>query len=154
MEKKPDVVFVFGDQWRAQTFGYTGNTVVKTPHIDRLAEQSLNFTHAVSGCPVCSPARASLLTGQNPLTHGVFVNDVQLSNQAISIAEAFEQGGYDTAYIGKWHIDGRGRRNHIPPERRQGFDYWKVLECHTTITNQPTMLETQIKNYIGMDMML
>ncbi len=129
MEKKPNVVFVFGDQWRAQTFGYTGNTVVRTPHIDRLAEQSLNLTRAVSGCPVCSPARASLLTGQNPLTHGVFVNDVQLSNRAISIAEAFEQGGYDTAYIGKWHVDGRGRSNYIPPERRQGFDYWKVLEC-------------------------
>ena len=50
---RPNVVFVFGDQWRAQATGDAGNSVVQTPNLDRLAKQSLNFTHAVSGCPVC-----------------------------------------------------------------------------------------------------
>ncbi len=127
--KKPNIVFVFGDQWRAQATGYAGNPTVKTPHLDRFATESINLTQAVSGYPVCSPARASLLTGQFPLTHGVFVNDVHLDNSTVSIAQAFKQGGYQTSYIGKWHVDGHGRSNYIPPERRQGFEDWKVLEC-------------------------
>lgn len=126
---QPNVILVFGDQWRQQAFGYAGNPGVLTPHIDRLASQSVNATHAVSGYSVCCPARASLLTGQYPLTHGVFVNDVPLSNRATSLAQAFKGAGYDTAYIGKWHVDGHGRSNYIPPERRQGFEYWKALEC-------------------------
>ncbi|MHC4887664.1 MAG: sulfatase-like hydrolase/transferase, partial [Planctomycetota bacterium] len=127
--KNPNIVFVFGDQWRAQALGYAGNSVVQTPHLDALAGESINFHQAVSGCPVCTPYRASLISGQYPLTHGCFLNDVCLSNEATSIAQAFTASGYDTAYIGKWHIDGHGRSSYIPPERRQGFDYWKVLEC-------------------------
>ena len=127
--KQPNVFFVFGDQWRAQATGYAGNPTVRTPNLDRLAGESVNFTHAVAGCPVCSPYRASLLTGQYPLTHGVFVNDVYLQPNRHSLADAFAENGYATAYIGKWHVDGHGRSNYIPPERRQGFDYWKVLEC-------------------------
>ncbi|HJN29566.1 MAG TPA: sulfatase [Candidatus Latescibacteria bacterium] len=129
MAKQPNVILVFGDQWRSQATGYGGDPNVYTPHLDRLASQSVNMTHAVSGCPVCSPARACLLTGQYPLTHGVFVNDVPLSDRAVSLAQAFSNGGYETAYIGKWHVDGQGRSNYIPPERRQGFDEWQVLEC-------------------------
>lgn len=127
--KKPNVVFVFGDQWRQQSTGYAGDPNVKTPNLDALARESMSFTHAVSGCPVCCPYRASLLTGQRPLTHGVFVNDVSLDPQSTSIANAFSDAGYDTAYIGKWHVDGHGRSSAIPLERQQGFDYWKVLEC-------------------------
>ena len=126
---KPNVIFVFGDQWRAQATGYAGDANVHTPSLDSLAAESINFCQAVSGCPVCTPYRASLLTGQQPLTHGAFVNDVCLSNRATSLAQAFAAGGYDTAYIGKWHLDGHGRGRCIPPERRQGFDYWKANEC-------------------------
>jgi len=126
---RPNVVFVFGDQWRAQATGYAGNPDVRTPNLDRLASESVNFTHAVAGCPVCSPYRASFLTGRRPLTHGVFLNDLCLSDDAVSIAQAYKQAGYETAYIGKWHVDGHGRHGYIPPERRQGFEFWKVLEC-------------------------
>ncbi len=129
MAARPNVVFAFADQWRAQAVGYAGNGDVRTPNIDALAERSINLRNAVSGCPVCSPYRASLLTGRYPLTHGVFTNDVHLGNAAVSIAQAYAQAGYDTAYIGKWHVDGQGRAGWIPPDRRQGFDYWKVLEC-------------------------
>ncbi len=128
-QDRPNVVYVFADQWRVQDTGYTGNHQVKTPHLDSLAAQSINFTHAVAGIPVCCPARACLLTGQHALTHGVFVNDVHLADDAVSMAKLFRAVGYDTAYVGKWHVDGRGRSNYIPPESRQGFDYWKVLEC-------------------------
>ncbi len=129
MPESPNIVLVFGDQWRAQAFGYAGDPCVQTPNIDRLASQSINATHAVSGCSVCCPARASLLTGQYPLTHGVFVNDVHLSDNGNSLAHAFKNAGYDTAYVGKWHVNANGRSRYIPPQNRQGFDYWKVLEC-------------------------
>jgi len=129
MMKKPNVIFVFSDQHRAEACGYAGNPDVKTPNMDHLAGESISFTHAVSGMPVCCPYRASLMTGQYPHHHGVFVNDVCLSDRAVSIAQAFHDGGYDTAYIGKWHLDGHGRSSYIPVERRQGFEYWKVLEC-------------------------
>lgn len=129
--RKLNIVYVFADQWRYQATGYAGDPNVSTPHIDAMAASSVNFTQAVAGCPVCCPARASLITGQRPLTHGVFLNDVGLVDgfHGVSLAEAFAAAGYDTAYIGKWHLDGKGRSAYIPPERRLGFDYWKVLEC-------------------------
>ena len=127
--KSPNVVFVLADQWRRQATGYGGDPNVLTPNLDKLAAQSVNLTNAVSGCPVCCPYRASLLTGQYPLTHGVFLNDLCLSPKGATLAEAYAQGGYDTAYIGKWHLDGHGRASYIPRKRRRGFDYWKVLEC-------------------------
>ncbi len=129
MAGRPNVLFVFGDQWRAEALGYAGNPDVLTPRIDAFSARAVRFTHAVSGCPVCSPWRATLMTGQYPLTHGVFVNDVPVSSEPTCLAECFADAGYDTGYIGKWHIDGRGRSNPIPPERRKGFDYWKVREC-------------------------
>jgi arylsulfatase A-like enzyme len=127
--KAPNVLFILTDQWRAQAFAFAGDPNVKTPNLDRLEKQSVNFTQAVAGMPVCSPARATLLTGQFPQTHGIFLNDVQLNPEAVTLPKVLKAGGYDTGCIGKWHIDGRGRSNFIPRERRQGFDYWKVLEC-------------------------
>lgn len=126
---QPNVVFVFADQFRCQATGFGGDPNVHTPNLDRLAAQSLNFDHAISGCSVCCPARASLLTGQYPDRHGVIVNDVWLSDDATSLAQAFASDGYDTGYIGKWHVDGHGRSNFTPRERRQGFDFWMALEC-------------------------
>jgi len=125
----PNVLFVFADQWRADALGYAGDPNVKTPNLDRLADRAVHFTHAVSGCPVCSPYRATMMTGRRPLTHGVFLNDVQLSDDEVTIAEVLAARGYQTAYIGKWHLDGHGRSAYIPPERRQGFEYFKALEC-------------------------
>jgi arylsulfatase A-like enzyme len=127
--RKPNVVFVFADQWRAQAAGVAGDPNVRTPTVDRMAAQGIRFTTAVSTCPVCSPYRASLLTGRYPLTHGVFLNDVPLGAEAVSIANAFKSAGYHTGYIGKWHVDGHGRSAFIPPERRQGFEFWRAMEC-------------------------
>ena len=60
--ERPNVIFILTDQWRASAFGYAGDPNVKTPQIDRFANEAVNFTNAVSVCPVCTPARASLLT--------------------------------------------------------------------------------------------
>lgn len=124
-----NVVYVLTDQWRAQATGYAGDPNVKTPHLDRLAAESVNFENAVSVCPVCTPHRASLQTGRYPLSTGMFLNDLYLPREELCMAEIFKQAGYDTGYIGKWHLDGHGRDTFIPKSRRQGFDYWKVLEC-------------------------
>ncbi|MCC6265311.1 MAG: sulfatase-like hydrolase/transferase, partial [Bryobacterales bacterium] len=134
-QRRPNVVFVFGDQWRAQAFGYRGDPNARTPHIDKLAKKSFNFPNAVSGLPVCSPYRASLMTGQYAATHGLTVNDVELRPNGPTLGESFRKGGYATAYIGKWHIHGSpdgkfGRRlAPVPPASRFGFDYWRVCEC-------------------------
>ncbi|MBT3295753.1 MAG: sulfatase [Verrucomicrobia bacterium] len=131
MKKQPNILFVFADQWRAQAFGYAGDPNVKTPHIDRFAQQSVNFDNAVSGCPVCTPYRASLMTGVYPNRHKLMVNDQCLAERYDGpfLAECLNEGGYQTAYIGKWHIDGKGRNTFVPAERRLGFSWWKGFEC-------------------------
>src|SRR5829696_4023893 len=83
---KPNILFIIADQWRAQAFGFAGDPNVKTPHLDRFERESVNFTQAVSGTPVCTPMRATLLTGQRPLTHGLFINDAPLRSEVTTIA--------------------------------------------------------------------
>ena len=133
--RRPNVLYILADEWRAQATGYNGDANVRTPVLNRLAAESANFENAVSGCPICCPYRASLLTGQYPLTNGVFINDVELKPKGETLGEAFNQAGYRTGFIGKWHVygspDGKyGRRlAYIPPEKRFGFEYWKACEC-------------------------
>jgi len=144
---RPNLVFVFADQWRAQATGYAGNKDVRTPNLDRLAKESMNFTNAVSGCPVCSPYRASLMTGQYWLTHGIFYNDKPLNPDATSIGKTYRQASYETAYIGKWHVDGHSRSAFIPKERRQGFEFWKVCECTHNYNHSLYYGDTPEKKY-------
>ena len=144
-QRRPNLVFVFADQWRAQATGYAGDPNAQTPYLDALARESVNFRTAVSGCPVCCPYRASLLTGQYPLTHGVFLNDARLSNEAVSIAQAYTRAGYQTGYIGKWHLDGMHRTAFIPRERRQGFQFWKALGCTHNYNNSAYYADEDVK---------
>ncbi|WP_066630683.1 sulfatase family protein [Labilibacter marinus] len=153
-EKKPNVVFVLTDQWRAQDLGFMGNDQVKTPALDILANEAIVFTNAISNIPVCGPARASLMTGKYPLSHGVFYNDKPLRSEEICIAEVYKENGYKTAYIGKWHINGHapgvsnnvGRNLPVPSDRRQGFDYWKVHECTHNYNNSVYFDELDYKH--------
>ena len=128
-DSSPNVIFVLSDQWRASSMGYSGDPNVKTPHLDRLAEQSIDFKNAVAMTPVCGPARATIITGQYPLTSGFFLNDITLNQVGPSIADAFNSAGYMTGYVGKWHLNGRGRSTYIPKEQRQGFQFFKGVEC-------------------------
>lgn len=154
VEIKPNVVFVLTDQWRAQDLGFMGNEQVQTPAIDQLAEEAVVFTNAVSNIPVCTPARATLMTGKYPLSHGVFYNDKPLKSEEYCIAEVYKENGYETGYIGKWHINGHpsgmsnseGRRLPVTADRRQGFDYWKVHECTHNYNNSEYFDENDVKH--------
>jgi len=128
-KKRPNIVFILTDQWRAQDVGYEGNDDVVTPNLNKLFRESISFKNAISCMPVSTPYRASLITGQYAQTHGLFLNDLQLNPYANTIAKQYKAAGYQTAYIGKWHLNGNGRSNYIAPEYRQGFEYFKVLEC-------------------------
>src|SRR5215467_13786844 len=92
--RRPNVLFILADEWRAQATGYNGDPNVRAPVLDRLAGQSVSFDTAVSGTPVCCPYRASLLTGQYPLTNGVFINDVPLKPTGVTVGDAFTRAGY------------------------------------------------------------
>jgi arylsulfatase A-like enzyme len=135
-EQKPNLVFILADQWRFEAVGYMGNPDVITPNLDKLAAESLIFENAVTVMAVCAPWRASFLTGQYPLTHGIFYNDKPLDTAAVTLGKIFKKAGYQTGYIGKWHLNGHqpgedpfsGRDKPVPAARRQGFDYWKVRE--------------------------
>ena len=142
---RPNILFIYADQWRACSTGYAGDPNAKTPNLDRLESQSVNFTHAVSNCPVCTPFRASLMTGQRPITHGLFLNDAHLADNAVTIGKVLAGAGYDTGMIGKWHINGRGRLSFIPPENRQGFAYWKVCECTHDYNHSVYFGDTNVK---------
>ena len=128
-EKKPNVIFILTDQWRSSALGYAGNDVVKTPQLDKFAQSAVNFSNAVSVCPVCTPYRASLLTGKYPTSTGMFLNDLYLPSEELCMAEIYKEASYTTAYLGKWHLDGHGRKENVEPERRQGFEFWKGSEC-------------------------
>jgi len=130
MSEHPNIVFVFADQMRVQAMGHAGNSQVRTPNMDGLASEGASLTHAVSCCPVCTPYRACLLTGRYPLSTGMVLNDVRLPTTEVTIAHALRDAGYDTAYVGKWHLDGPARGGFTPPgPRRQGFDFWAVGNC-------------------------
>ncbi|MGC9316847.1 MAG: sulfatase family protein [Armatimonadota bacterium] len=129
-DRRPNLLFVFADQMRAQACGFMGNEQVRTPTMDRMAQQGVVFENAVSTCPVCTPYRASMLTGRYPLTCRTAMNDVRLPVEELTIAEVLRDAGYETGYVGKWHLDGQYRGGFTPPgERRQGFDFWAVAEC-------------------------
>ena len=127
--QKPNILFVFADQLRVQELSCYGSINIKTPNLDRLAEEGLMMTNAFSTYPICSPFRGMLLTGLYPLHSGISNNDHPLNPNLPSFAKACKEAGYNTAYIGKWHLDGMGRTNYIPPERRLGYEFWQALEC-------------------------
>lgn len=140
-QKAPNVLWIFGDQLRAQALGHRGDPNVATPEIDRLALGGVRFTDAVAGTPWCTPFRGALLTGKYPHQSGIAGNHDGLPEQLPTIAHTFREHGYRTCWIGKWHLDGRHRpgldfsteagkdpRRIIPPERRGGFDDWFAYE--------------------------
>ncbi len=130
--RRPNVIIVMPDQMRGHDVGVAGNDQVKTPHLDRLARAGVFLPNAFANNPLCCPARATILTGTYPQTHGVIVNDLRLRESVTSLAEIFADAGYATGFIGKWHLDGGIRMpGFIPPgPRRQGFAFWAANECN------------------------
>lgn len=147
---RPNLLFVFADQMRADACGFMGNEQVRTPNMDRMAEQGVVFENAVSTCPVCTPYRASLLTGRYPLTCRTAVNDIRLPVDELCVAEVLRDEGYATGYVGKWHLDGPYRGGFTPPgPRRQGFDFWAANDCTHAYMNTHYYRDDPEPIYIG-----
>jgi arylsulfatase A-like enzyme len=121
---RPNLVFVFSDQQSFDMLGCYGNEQILTPVIDRFASESVRFEHCVSSCPICTPYRGMLLTGLHPLYNGCFTNDIQLlPSPGNSFGGRLKEAGYQTAYIGKWHLYGGDRNRPVPRgPHRHGFD--------------------------------
>lgn len=130
--KKPNVVFILADQLSYLYCGYAGDKQAITPNIDNLAKESANFTQAVVSMPVCSAFRASLFTGKYTTSTGMVINELRLNpeHHPHCLAHQLANGGYETAYIGKWHLWANELGNHydrknsfVPPgPYRLGFD--------------------------------
>ena len=104
--KRPNVLLIFDDQLRADVLGVYGGRNITTPHLDRLASQGVTFTNAISSCPLCTPYRGMLHTGRYPTHSGILLNFVEASavQNPNCLAKVFHRAGYDTGFIGKWHL--------------------------------------------------
>ena len=142
--ERPNVLVVFGDQWRGQDVGCLGNTDVMTPHVDGLAREGILYLNAIANYPLCTPSRAQLLTGRYPHALELVTNDLAIRTNEVSIAHVLGAHGYRCGYIGKWHLDGWPRDKFTPPgPRRLGFDdYWAVWNCSHEYFNAKYYLDT------------
>jgi arylsulfatase A-like enzyme len=122
---KPNILIIYPDQLRADMMGCDGNPVIKTPHFDRIAQEGVKFEEAYTSFPLCTPFRASLFTGKYNHSTGVFANHNPIPLKHDFLAEQMKSNGYQTGYIGKWHLEGGCAPGFVPPgERRLGFDYF------------------------------
>jgi len=164
-EQPPNVVFFFADQLRRQSVGFHGETNITTPNLDRLAEQGVVFNNALSTFPICTPYRGMLMTGRMPAHTGIMMNWINPHAGDTWIAELFRDAGYNTGFIGKWHLNsgnktttglycqteedqqekrrmereyvaGHPESEFVPPGLyRQGFDFWAAYNFHVDFMN-------------------
>ncbi len=126
---RPNVVMLLADDLGFKDVGCYGGPV-KTPAIDDLASRGTRFSDFYSGCAVCSPSRATLLTGRHHIRAGVYswIHDESqrshLLKREVTLAEVLKQAGYATAHIGKWHLGLPSDRFEKPTPSDHGFDYW------------------------------
>jgi N-acetylglucosamine-6-sulfatase len=129
-DARPNIVVVVVDDLRWDELSCTGHPVVLTPHIDRVANEGVRFRNAFATTPLCSPSRASLLTGQYAHRHGIIdnTNRSELSHRLMTFPRLLHDGGYETAFIGKWHMGN-------DDSARPGFDHWISLPGQGTSQN-------------------
>jgi arylsulfatase A-like enzyme len=138
-DRPPNVVLLLADDLGWTGLSCFGSDLYETPHLDALAQRGVKFTQAYSACTVCSPTRASIMTGKSPAR--LHVTDFiagqnrpfaklkipdwtkQLSGDEVTIAEVLKPAGYKTAHIGKWHLSGSGDLEAGTRPTEQGFDY-------------------------------
>ena len=119
---KPNIIFILVDDLRWDDIGCAGHPFSRTPHIDRIAREGAQFRNAFATTPLCSPSRASILTGEYAHTHGIIDNTdrSEQSHHLKTFPQELQKAGYETAFFGKWHM---GNDN----TRRPGFDRWFCL---------------------------
>ena len=118
--RRPNLVFVLVDDMRWDDLGAAGHPFLETPHMNRLAAEGARFTNAFATTPLCSPSRASFLTGQYPHTNGITDNTARESHNLPVFPLDLQQAGYRTGFFGKWHMG-----NDDSP--RPGFDHWVAM---------------------------
>ena len=136
MKSKPcNIVFYFADQQRWDTLGCYGQTLPVTPNLDMLAREGSRFENAFTCQPVCGPARACLQSGMYATQTGCYRNDIELPLNIKPLASFFTDAGYETAYVGKWHLASNVQNgldytiSPVPVERRGGYlDYWMASD--------------------------
>ncbi len=133
-DKRPNIIFILGDDLGWAELGCYGNTFNETPNLDRLAKQGVRFTDAYAAAPVCSPYRAALMTGLYPVRFGITDylrpdDKNHLPPQCLTIAEVLRKAGYATGIIGKWHLSGYANHGaqELPPAML-GFEETIVSE--------------------------
>ena len=128
--KKPNIILVMADDQGWGQIGYNNHSILKTPNLDKMAENGIRFNRFYAGAPVCSPTRASVLTGRSNDRTAVYSHGYAMCKQEKTIAQALKKAGYKTAHFGKWHLNGL-RGPGVPilasDERNPGqfgFDEW------------------------------
>ncbi len=126
--KHPNLVIILADDLGYGDLGAYGHQIVKTPNIDKLAQEGVKFTDYYAPAPLCSPSRAGLLTGRMPFRTGIRSwipegKNVALGRNELTIANLLKQQGYDTAIMGKLHLNAGGDRTDQPQAKDMGFDY-------------------------------
>lgn len=128
---RPNLVYVFADQLRADVLGCYGDVKAITPHIDGFARQAVNFTNAVSVTPVSAPYRSCLFTGKYTSSTGMVINEINMNPNHRTLAHVLKDAGYDLGYIGKMHLNDQHRRSYKKGPERMGFDgYWAAYSFH------------------------
>ena len=128
-QKQPNVIVLLADDLGSKDLGCYGGPV-KTPVLDGLAAKGVRFTDFHAGAAVCSPSRATLLTGRQNLRTGIYgvlqdhMHDMHLLEREVTIAEVLKKAGYGTAHFGKWHIGMTSGKRKKPSLQDHGFDYW------------------------------
>ena len=129
-DPRPNILLIYVDDLRHDGLGVTGHDFVETPNLDqRVAGQGMNFRNSFVNCPLCSPSRASLMTGQYAATHGLTVNDDvnAVPDERLPIYQhALRGAGYRTGLVGKWHMDSYF-------EARAGFDYCRLQAVYESM---------------------
>ena len=134
-QRRPNVIVLLADDLGSKDIGCDGGPV-KTPAIDGLAAKGVRFTDFHSGAPVCSPARATLLTGRHHLRTGVYtviqdhIHNMHLLKSEVTMAEHLKANGYDTLHVGKWHLGTPFRRMKKPWIDEHGFDDWFATDLN------------------------
>ena len=120
MSNKPNLLFIFTDQQRADTMSCYGNDLIKTPNLNNLADSSFVFENAYVSTPICTPSRSTIMTGTWPHTNGTKKNNIPLPEDVKTLAEMLPSD-YKKAYHGKWHLGDEVICQH-------GFDEWVSIE--------------------------
>lgn len=163
-QQQPNLVIILVDQWKGQALGFQKKEPVLTPNLDALSKKGFVMEQMVCNYPVCSPARAMLMTGKYPLKNKVYSNvnsssapfGIELPKDMVCWSDVLKANGYSNGYIGKWHLDSP-HEPYIPtsnntekvawnewtsPDKRHGFDYWYAYGTYD-VHNKPMYWDTK-----------